>query len=164
MAGLIQPPGRPLEEQKLGHSPANPQSARAPAAQIWRRTLARISTHFGQLVFLASLRNLATGRYCHDDLLRMLGSEDTDRMLCRSHHQIFAQWLGFSLAEQKSDLDDYLREPGNSRYAAHYRNLMPPTARDVERQLYLTDLETLMGLLEVEHAAALTARAAYPLQ
>jgi len=85
-------------------------------------------------------------------------------MLCRSHHQVFAQWLGFSLAEQKSDLDDYLREPGNSRYAAHYRNLMPPTARDVERQLYLTDLETLMGLLEVEHAAALTARAAYPLQ
>lgn len=68
------------------------------------------------------------------------------------------------MAEQKSDLDEYLRAPGSSRYATHYRNLVPPTARDVERQLYLTDLETLMGLLEVEHAALLTAQAAYPIQ
>jgi hypothetical protein len=45
-----------------------------------------------------------------------------------------------------------------------YRNLMPPTARDVERQLYLTDLETLLGLLEIDQAAISTVRAAYPLQ
>jgi hypothetical protein len=94
----------------------------------------------------------------------MLGSGETDRILCRSHHQVFSEWLGFSLAEQKSDLDEYLREPGNSRYAVHYRNLAPPTAHDVERQLYFTDLETLMGLLEVEQAAVLKARAAYPLR
>ena len=94
----------------------------------------------------------------------MLGSEDTDRTLRRSHHQEFSEWLGFSLAEQKSDLDEYLREPGNTRYAVDYRKLAPPTAHDVERQLYLTDLETLMGLLEVELAAVLTARAAYRLQ
>lgn len=94
----------------------------------------------------------------------MLGSEDTDRTLCRSHHLVFSEWLGFSLAEQKADLDEYLREPGNSRYAVHYRNLTPPTAHDVERQLYLTDLETLMGLLDVEEAAVLTAREAFPLQ
>ena len=131
---------------------------------MWRRTLSRISTHFGRLVFLASLRDSATGRYCHADLLRMLGSEDADRTLCRSHHQVFAEWLGFSLAEQKSDLDEYLQTPGNSRYATHYRHLVPPTALDVERQLYLTDLETLMGLLEVEQAAALPVRAAYRLQ
>jgi len=152
------------EEWQLGDFPANSLSARAPAALVWRRTLLRISTHFGRLVFLASLRDSATGRYCHDDLLRMLGCEDADRTLCRSHHQVFAEWLGFSLAEQKSDLDEYLQEPGNARQAMHYRDLVPPTARDVERQLYLTDLETLMGLLEVGHAAVLTARATYPLQ
>ncbi|MGD0522693.1 MAG: hypothetical protein ABSA48_15660 [Terracidiphilus sp.] len=156
--------GWPPEEWKLGDSPASPRTTWAPAAQVWwRKTLSRISTHFGRLVFLASLRDSATGRYCHDDLLRLLGSDDTDRTLCRSHHQVFAEWLGFSLAEQKSDLDEYLQETGSSRYATHYRNLVPPTARDVERQLYLTDLETLLGLLEVEHAAVSTARAAYPL-
>jgi hypothetical protein len=94
----------------------------------------------------------------------MLGSQDADRTLCRSHQQVFAEWLGFSLAEQKSDLDEYLQSAANSRQAMHYRDLLPPTARDVERQLYLTDLETLIGLLEVEHAAVLTARAAYRLQ
>ena len=131
---------------------------------MWRRTLSRISTHFGRLVFLASLRDATTGRYSHDELLRLLGTEDTDRTLCRSHHQVFSEWLGFSLSEQKSDLDEFLQEPAGSRRLTNYRNLVPPTARDVEKQLYLTDLETLIGLLQVEDVELLTARTAYPLQ
>ena len=94
------------------------------------------------------------GRYSHDALLRILGPEDTDRALCNSHHQVFSEWLRFSLAEQKSDLDEYLSVAGSSRRAFDYHHLMPPTARDVERQLYLTDLETLLELLKYEHGGA----------
>jgi len=36
---------------------------------------------------------------------------------------------------------------GGPRFALAYRNLAPPTAREVERQLYITDLETLLELL-----------------
>jgi len=69
---------------------------------------------------------------------------------------VFSQWLGFSLAEQKSDLDEYLQVAGSPRYAVHYRNLVPATARDVERQLYLTDLETLLELLKFEHGGVVS--------
>jgi len=131
----------------LGDITASSQSARAPGAQLWRQTLSQIPTLFGRLVFLASLRNPATGRYCHEPLARLLGDQDTDRTLCNSHHQVFSQWLGFSLVEQKSDLDEYLQTPLR---ALDYRDLVPPTARDVERQLYLTDLETLQELLNFE--------------
>lgn len=120
---------------------------------MWRNTLSQIPTYFGRLVYLASLRD-PTGRYMHEGLVRLLGREEADRTLCHSHHQVFSQWLGFSLAEQKSDLDDYLRVAGGPRQALHYRNLVPATAREVERQLYLTDLETLLELLKYEYAGA----------
>jgi hypothetical protein len=138
----------------LPESPANSQSARSPAAIVWRNTLSQVPTVFGRLAFLASLRDPVSGRYSHVSLARLLGPEDTDRALCNSHHQVFAEWLGFSLADQKSDLDDYLRNATASRCAVDYHHLVPPTARDVERQLYVTDLETLLELLKYEHGDA----------
>jgi hypothetical protein len=103
---------------------------------------------------MSSLRDTATGRYSHESLLRMLGPEMTDRTLCNSHHQVFSEWLGFSLSDQKTDLDEYLNLAGTPREALHYRYLVPPTAREVEVQLYLTDLETLLELLKFEHGGA----------
>ena len=115
---------------------------------VWRKTLSQIPTVFGRLVYLASLRDEGTNRYDHASLSRLLGPEDADRTLCHSHHQVFSQWIGFSLAEQKADLDDYVRAVGGRKHLLQqYRNLVPPTAREVERQLYLTDLETLVELL-----------------
>lgn len=128
----------------------NSQSARTPGPVLWRKTLSQVPTTFGRLVFLASLRDTSTGRYQHESLIRMLGPEDTDRSLLSSHHQVFSEWLRFSLAEQKADLDEYLASIGGSRRSLQYRNLVPSTAREVERQLYLTDLETLLELMRYE--------------
>lgn len=130
------------------------QTARSPGTEMWRKTLQQIPTLFGQLVFLASLRDPATGRYYHQGLAQSVGSEEADRSLCNSHHQVFQQWLGYSLSEQKSDLDEYLSLGTAPRYALPYRKLVPATAREVERQLYLTDLETLLELLKFEHGGA----------
>ena len=113
---------------------------------------------------MASLRDGSTGKYCHDALLRLLGPEDTDRALCNSHHQVFSEWLGFSLAEQKADLDEYMSATGTPWHALNYRNLVPPTAHEVERQLYLTDLETLLELLKHGHGGAFSIPIALPLR
>jgi hypothetical protein len=139
---------------RLAEYLANSPSTRTPAVTVWRKTLSQVPTVFGRLAFLASLRNPTTGRYSHEALLRIFGPEDTDRALCNSHHQVFSEWLRFSLSEQKADLDEYLRTVGGSRQAFNYHHLVPPTARDVERQLYLTDLETLLELLKYEHGGA----------
>ena len=53
----------------------------------------------------------------HPPLSQIVGREITDRTLCHSHHEIFSEWLGFSLALQKADLDEYLKashSPWNS--------------------------------------------------
>lgn len=135
-------------------SPVDHISGIRPAAEIWRRTLSQIPTLFGRLVFLASLRDAETGRYCHESLVNLSTTDDADRTLRSSHQQVFQQWISAGLAEQKSDLDEYLETAGGPRYALPYRNLVPAGAREVERQLYLTDLETLLELLRYENVAA----------
>jgi len=139
---------------------AKPEPAAGPAAELWRKTLQRIPTHFGRLVFLASLRDLLTGSYAHPPLSQIVGLEITDRTLCHSHHEIFAQWLSFSLSRQKADLDEYLHSSHAPLDLAIYRDLMPGSAHQVERQLYLTDLETLLELLRFEYDAASSGRGA----
>jgi hypothetical protein len=124
-----------------------------------------IPTLFGRLVYLASLRDSTSGYYCETSLVPVLGTEGVDRAIRHSHHQVFSQWLSYSLAEQKEDLDDFLRtlghipgQPINWSAAIPYRTLIPPAARDVEKQLYLADLETLMELLTAEHSRAFSNR------
>jgi hypothetical protein len=127
-----------------------PEPAGGPAAELWRKTLSRIPTHFGRLVFVASLRDPLTGQYSHPPLSHIVGRDITDRTLCHSHHEIFSEWLGFSLALQKADLDEYLRGSESPLELVPYRDIAPGTAHQVERQLYLTDLETLLELLRFE--------------
>ena len=133
---------------------ARPEAARGPAADLWWRTISRIPTHFGRLVFIASLREPLTGRYVHPPLVETVGRELTDRTLRHSHHQVFGEWLAFGLAEQKADLDDYLTSSQVALEALPYRDLAPATAHQVERQLYLTDLEMILELLRYEHRGA----------
>jgi hypothetical protein len=141
-----------MGEKSLADS-ANAHAVRAPAVEFWRRALSQIPTVFGRLVYMSSLRDAATGHYSQDALVRILGAEDADRTLCHHHHQIFSQWLSFSLLEQKDDVGCYLSSVRGPRSVIQYRHLVPRTAREVERQLYLTDLETLLELLRLERGA-----------
>ena len=144
---------------------ARSQFVKGPGDDMWRKTLSQISTVFGRLVFLASLRDESTGRYAHELLIRLQGTDEADRTLCHSHQQIFSQWISSPLAEQKRDLDQYVSEVGGRVQSLwRYRNVVPPMARDVERQLYLTDFETLLGLMQFDHDAPSATQVAWPLR
>ncbi len=83
-----------------------------------------------------------------------MGREITNRTLCHSHHEIFSEWLGFTLAQQKADLDEYLKAVDSPLELVRYRHMVPASAHQGERQLYLTDLETLLELLRCERGGA----------
>jgi len=135
----------------------------APAADLWRNTLTQIPSHFGRLVYLASLRDQNTGRYEHHGLAQIFGEGEANRALKESHSRTFSDWLCFGLEQQKADLDLYLSMFEVDKKTilktwlrlAPYRNLLPSDVRDVERRLYLSDFESLLELLKNEHDVAL---------
>jgi len=138
-----------------------PPHSREPASDVWRHTLARIPTLFGRLVFLASLRNLASGEYRHQGLAQMVGDEQAAETLRQSHTRVFHDWLCLNLEQQKADLQEYLTEIPNPAAvlagwlkSAFYRDLTPASAEPVERQLFAGDLETMLNLLAREYGAA----------
>jgi hypothetical protein len=99
------------------------------AAPPWKAVLAAIPSIFGRLVYLHSLENRP------------------DRLIGHHHQQVFSHWLMLGLSEQIRELREYFEQTAEP---PDYRKLVPTNAREVERQLYLTDMETLLGLLRVE--------------
>jgi hypothetical protein len=145
-----------------GESKPELKLERGAAADLWRNTLSQIPTLFGRLVYLSSLRDSNSGVYEHYGLAQVFGAKDADKTLRQSHTQVFASWLNLNLEQQKADLEDYLaglEEDVDAILAtwirlAPYRNLIPARAREVERQLYLTDLEVVLELLKFDHDVA----------
>ena len=101
-------------------------------------------------MFLCSLRESESGRYSHPALTDRFGQEATDRTLCHSHHQVFMEWLRLSLADQKADLEEFLRSVGTRSNGLRYRELVPPSAHEVERMLYVADFEVILQLISFE--------------
>src|SRR6202049_847699 len=128
---------------------------RSAASALWRNTLSQIPSVFGRLGYLASLRNANSGRYEHHGLALIFGEEEANKALKKSHSQLFAEWLGFRVEQQKADLDLYISGWFEDKRTvvetwlklAPYRNLIPSTVRGVERRLYISDLTALMELL-----------------
>ena len=135
---------------------------RGAAPDLWRHTLSQIPSLFGRLVYLSSLRDNNTGTYEHFGLAQAFGEGEAARVLGESHLNAFAQWLCLTLEQQKADLDLYLSSLAGNRSAIldtwvrlqPYRGLLPADARLVERELYMTDLETILELLRNEYGVA----------
>ena len=135
---------------------------REAAADLWHRTLAQIPSLFGRLLYLSSLRSWNTGRYEHHGFAQEFGEDAAHEALFESHERTFAEWLRSPLEEQKADLDLYLAGLTPDRAAivdawlnlAPYRNLVPASARDSERDLFATDFEALLELLRKEYKLA----------
>ena len=135
------------------------QANRRRAVQdVWARTLSQIPATLGRIAYLASLRNPNTGQYEHFGLAQMYSMEEADQALRESHRQAFAEWLNFPLARQREDLEEYVASLEGGRATVleawatlhSYRNLLPAAATEAESELFVTDLELILGLLRSE--------------
>jgi len=125
-------------------------------------TLAGISGEFARLTYMASLRDLSTGRYEHVGLAVLYPDEAMQQALQLCHEQIFERVLETSLQRQETDLKECLeRMPGGLCAAlAHwrrmeaYRVLMPERAPGYLKELFCSNLRALLEILQEECSKA----------
>jgi hypothetical protein len=125
-------------------------------ADLFKNTLSRIPTVFGQLAYLASLRDPNTGVYDHHGLSDIFGRDESRRALGESHAHVFQQWLNLPMAAKREDLVAYLTGREDARplvldywtSAGISRSYLPQAAHDGERELFVREFEILVEILK----------------
>lgn len=141
---------------------AGRQSGRSSVDDLWRHTLSRISSVFGRLAYLASLRDAATGFYIHHGLAQRFGREEAHQAIQHSHESTVFEWLHLELAQQKSDLEQYLVDQkeewqavlSNWRRTGRYEIYLPQDLSPAEQDLYRTDMSLVVEAIAREKGEA----------
>jgi hypothetical protein len=121
-------------------------------------TLAAIPSSFARLTYLASLRDLSSGRYDHAGLTAVYRPEAVQQALEQCHEEIFERILESPLEDQERDLRAHLEsmEPGLGVAVSHwlkleaYRTLLPVEAPDYLKDLFCSNIRALLEILEGE--------------
>src|SRR5713226_5831933 len=125
-------------------------------------TLAGIPGLFARLVYLASLRDLSSGRYEHAGLSALYPDAAIQQALQLCHEQTFERILDSPLSSQQEDLRACLAgmEGGLSGAVSHwrrneaYRVLVPETVPDYLKELFHSNLRALLEIFVEESSPA----------
>lgn len=125
-------------------------------------SLAAIPEAFGRLTYIASLRDLSTGKYEHSGLAAVYSPEAVQEALARCHEEIFEGILERPLQEQERHLRECLAgmREGLHTTARHwrrlesYRVLMPEGSPEYLKELFCSNLRTLLEIVEAENSKA----------
>ena len=118
-------------------------------------SLAGIPGPFARLVYVASLRDLSSGRYEHQGLVALYPEEAVQQALELCHEQIFERILEMPLETQLEDLRNCLAamEGGLPAVVSHwrqlepYRVLLPESAPGYLKELFFSNLRALLEIL-----------------
>jgi hypothetical protein len=125
-------------------------------------TLEGLPGSFARLVYLASLRDLSTGRYEHAGLAVLYPCEAIQQALEMCHEQIFERVLESPLEDQEKDLRVCFESmaEGPQQAVAHwrrleaYRVLMPEHAPQYLKELFCSNMRALLEILQPAYSTA----------
>lgn len=115
---------------------------------------------YQRLAYLASLRDVSSGRYVHDALASFYGAEAVDRVVAHCHEEIFERLLEMPLNAQEQELRAHLSSlPGD--FAENIAcckttcgNWVPVQAPTYLKELYSANLRVLLELLLYDRSKA----------
>jgi hypothetical protein len=121
-------------------------------------TLAGISGLYARLIYVASLRDLSSGRYEHAGLAALYPDEALQQAIQVCHEQVFEKVLEIPLSSQQDDLRVCLSSVDDGLCAAVsywqrlecYRFLIPEQSPDYLKGLFCSNLCALLEILQQE--------------
>ena len=143
-------------------NPPKPGPMQTPFEDVLNRTLSRIPSELGRLIYLASTRDYNSGIYQHDGLASRFSPEAASKALKEAHTEIFEKLACFSLEELVEDLDSYVRssdEPTGEflrtwRTLEPYRIAIPLSADPTMAQLLLSNIKIGLEVLRIRQKRA----------
>lgn len=127
--------------------------------------LADIASHLGRLLHVSMLRDVSSGRYRHPALEEIYSEPAVHQSMLYCHEELFEKVLELSLEQQEWDLRMHLvgldSPPGEvaGRWleVEFYRLLVPFGAPPYLRDLFLSNMRVILGLVVAEYLAVETA-------
>ena len=136
------------------------QQSRRVVEDFTALSLAAIPTEFGKLLYLSSLRDLATGNYVHEGLAARYSPASVQQALSLCHEQLFLRVLEMPLERQERDLraciegleGEFWGKLRRWRETEFYRLLVPPDSQDYLKEVFLADVGALLDIVLAERA------------
>ena len=137
------------------------QTVQQVVDSLHQHTLAAIPSHFGKVVYLASLRDENSAQYRHYGLEKLYHRDECHQALLHSHRLLFYEWLRLTLAEQRQDLLLYMHDLDEDsptilktwKKLEPFRLYAPAETGRGDIELFLSDLRILLDLLLGAEAA-----------
>ena len=130
------------------------QQSRAVVEDFSSQTLAAISSVFGRLYYVSSLKDSTSGRYEHDGLTSVYPENAVQAALSHCHEELFSRILETPLSEQERDLRLCLRSAGDKywdvveswRESRYFQNMCPEGLPDYLHDLFNSNMGALLSI------------------
>lgn len=130
------------------------QKSRAVTEDFSSRTLAAISSVFGRLYYVTSLKDSSSGRYEHDGLKSLYPENAVQEALSNCHEELFSRLLETPLREQERDLRECLHSAGDQywdvveswRENRGFQNMAPEGLPDYLNDLFCSNMGALLAI------------------
>jgi hypothetical protein len=115
---------------------------------------------FQRLAYLSGLREPSSGRYLHDSLAPIYGSERVDEVIAGCHEEVFERLLEMPLNSQREDLRLYLNllpgsfEENVKSCQENAKRWMPPYSPSYLKELFCSNVSALLELLRDNQSTA----------
>jgi hypothetical protein len=129
---------------------------------LTERTLAAITSEYGKLLYLSSLRDLASGEYRHEGLEALYSTGSVQEALLQAHREVCSRIMEMPLARQEMDLLDSWKgfevQPedliGSWKESQVYRALLPVGLPNYMRTLFCSNIETLLSVFDADRTTS----------
>jgi hypothetical protein len=130
------------------------QQSRTVIEDFSSQSLAAISTDFGRLYYVSSLKDSDSGRYEHDGLESLYPENAVQAGLSHCHEELFSRILETPLRDQERDLRACLDSAGDKywdvveswRESRYFQEFCPEGLPDYLHDLFCSNMGALLAI------------------